>query len=77
MSYQTTRFEVEHKGKIVPVTIHQVTEAEETNYILSLEEYENIEIKIDHDQEWKPVGSTEISDSLFRIIIDQYKALQA
>ncbi|WP_442591198.1 hypothetical protein ACSBL2_08195 [Pedobacter sp. AW31-3R] len=77
MSYTTTRFEVEYKGQTVPVTIHTVTEGEETNHIVSLEDHENFEIQTDQDNQWKPVGKTEVNSNLLGLIIDHYKMLQA
>lgn len=77
MGYKITRFEVEFKELVTPVAIHTVVDGDETNYIVSIDDHENFEMKLDKNNNWKADTSADISDELFIKIIDKFKAVQS
>jgi len=74
MSYQVNKFEVDFKGKTIAVAIHVVTEEDETNYILSIEDHENFEIRRNKENQWKAESNSGISDSLLALITEKYES---
>ncbi len=74
MSYKVTKFEVSFEGKPVPVSVHSVTDGEETNHIVSIDDYENFEIKLTKNNKWEADKGTGISEDLLALITDHYQA---
>lgn len=77
MSYKISRFDINFKGQSIAVAVHTVTDAEETSHIVSMDDYENFEIKLDKNNQWKADGDQGMSKDLLALIIDQYKAIPA
>lgn len=73
MSYKVDKFEVTFKGKPVPVAIHTVTDGDETNYIVSIEDHENFEITLQKDNQWKADKDAGISEELLKLIIEKHE----
>ena len=73
MSYKVTKFEVTFKQQPVPVAIHTVTDGEETNYIVSIEEHENFEIKLDKENKWKAENAASVNQELLKLIIEKHE----
>ncbi|QNK61264.1 hypothetical protein H7F33_11855 [Pedobacter sp. PAMC26386] len=74
MSYKVTKFELVFKGKPVAVTVHSVTDGEEINHIVSMDDYENFEIRMTPENKWKADSDTGISEDLLTLITDHYQA---
>jgi len=74
MSYQVDKFEVDFKGKTIPVAIHVVTDGDETNYIVSIEDHENFEIQRNKENQWKAENNSGVSESLLALIIAKYES---
>lgn len=77
MSYKISRFDINYKGKSIAVAVHTVTEAEETSHIVSIEDYENFEIRPDGNNNWIADGNPGINTDLLALITGQYKAILA
>jgi hypothetical protein len=74
MSYKVTKFEVNFEGKAVAVSVHSVTDGDETNHIVSIDDHENFEIKMTKENKWKADNDTGISEDLLTLITDHYQA---
>lgn len=74
MSYHISRFNVISKGKSIAVAIHAVTDEDGTNHIVSIDGYENFEIKPDAVQQWKAEGNTGIDNDLLMLIAEKYES---
>ncbi|MGY0034390.1 hypothetical protein [Pedobacter sp. NJ-S-72] len=74
MSYKVTRFEVDFEGKPVAVSVHSVTDGDETNHIVSIDDHENFEIKMTKENKWKADNDTGISEDLLTLITTHYQA---
>ncbi|WP_158799659.1 hypothetical protein [Pedobacter sp. L105] len=74
MSYHISRFEVEFKGKNIPVAIHAVTDEDGTNHIVSIDGHENFEIRPDIALKWKAEANTSINDDLLTLITEKYES---
>lgn len=74
MSYKVTKFEVSFEGKPVPVSVHSVTDGEETNHIVSIDDHENFEIKMTKENKWKADNGTGINEDLLDLITAHYQA---
>jgi len=77
MGYKITKFEVEFNGKSIPVAIHSVVDGDDINHIVSLDDYENFEIKADKNNIWKADGPLDITEELLTIITEKYKTEQS
>lgn len=73
MSYKVDKFDVTFKGKAVPVAIHTVTDGDETNYIVSIEDHENFEITKNTENQWKADKGAGISEELLKLIIEKHE----
>lgn len=73
MSYKVTKFEVVFKKQTIPVAVHTVVDGEETNYIVSIEDHENFEIRLGKDNQWKADKGAEVNEELLGLVIIQYE----
>ncbi|KIO77173.1 hypothetical protein TH53_11100 [Pedobacter lusitanus] len=74
MSYKVTKFDLVFEGKPVAVAVHAVTDGEETNHIVSIDDYENFEIRMTKDNKWKADNGTGINEDLLTLITGHYQA---
>lgn len=74
MSYKVTRFEVNHQGKPIAVAVHAVTDGEETNHIVSIDDHENFEIRLNKENKWVADSGTGINEDLLNLITGNYQA---
>lgn len=74
MSYKVTKFEVNFEGKSIAVTVHSVTDGEETNHIVSIDDYENFEIRMSKENNWLADAHTGINEDLLALIAANYQA---
>ncbi|MBB6502483.1 hypothetical protein [Pedobacter cryoconitis] len=74
MSYKVTRFEVNHQGKLIAVAVHAVTDGEETNHIVSIDDHENFEIRLNKENKWIADSGTGINEDLLNLITGNYQA---
>jgi len=74
MSYKVTKFEVNFEGKSIAVTVHSVTDGEETNHIVSIDDYENFEIRMTKENKWQADSYTGINEDLLALIAANYQA---
>jgi hypothetical protein len=74
MSYKVTKFEVNFEGNPIAVSVHSVTDGEETNHIVSIDDYENFEIRMTKENKWKADHNTGISEDLLALITAHYQA---
>jgi len=72
MSYTVNKFEVSYQGKTVPVAVHVVNDGEETSHIVSVDGYENFEIRPDGNQQWKAGSNHGLSEALLNLITAEY-----
>lgn len=73
MSYTVNKFEVKYLGRAIAAAIHVVTDGEETNYIVSIDGYENFEIKKDAANQWQAESNNLVSDELFQLVLGTYE----
>lgn len=73
MGYQVDKFEIKDGNKNIPVAIHTLTEENEISYAVSLEGYENFEIKCDAKQVWTAEPSGIINPLLLAQLIAEWK----
>ncbi|MBB5634839.1 hypothetical protein HDF26_002485 [Pedobacter cryoconitis] len=74
MSYNVTKFEVIFEGKPIAVAVHSVTDGEETNHIVSIDDHENFEIRLTKENKWKADNGTGINEELLALITAHYQA---
>lgn len=72
MSYTVNKFDVSYQGKSVPVAIHVVSDGEETSHIVSVDDHENFEIRLDSNQQWVAGNGHGLSEELLGLITSRY-----
>jgi hypothetical protein len=73
MGYTVNKFEVKYQGTLLPSAVHVVTDGDETNYIVSVEGYENFEIKKDAANHWQAETGAELSGELLQLVLNTYE----
>lgn len=73
MSYTVNKFEVIYKGASLPVAVHIVTDRDETNYIVSMDDYENFEIRKNAAQQWQADEGSGVTEELLQAVLSNYK----